>query len=191
MDTEKLLDNFQKYAGLLKKYYPEEGTDKFLEEFGVRLTTAPRGMTEEEGGVPGELINFLLKTTLIASDHSKTIETRMGENSVDRKSVTRVCLVHELGKLGSREEDLFVTQESQWHREKLGQNFKYNEKCQKMSTGHRTLCLLQEYGMTVTPDEWISILTSQGMQYPENAFYGNSLPDIAKVLHFARSITSL
>lgn len=191
MDTEKLLDNFQKYAGLLKKYYPEEGTDKFLEEFGVRLTTAPRGMTEEEGGAPGELINFLLKTTLIASDHSKTIETRMGENSVDRKSVTRVCLVHELGKLGSKEEDLFVTQESQWHREKLGQNFKYNEKCQKMSTGHRTLCLLQEYGMTVTPDEWISILTSQGMQYPENAFYGNSLPDIAKVLHFARSITSL
>ena len=191
MDTEKLLDNFQKYSGLLKKYFPEDGTDKFLEEFGVRLTTAPRGMTEEEGGVPGELINFLLKTTLIASDHSKTIETRMGENSVDRKSVTRVCLVHELGKLGSREEDLFVTQESQWHREKLGQNFKYNEKCQKMSTGHRTLCLLQEYGMTVTPDEWISILTSQGMQYPENAFYGNSLPDIAKVLHFARSITSL
>lgn len=191
MDTEKLLDNFQKYSGLLKKYFPEEGTDKFLEDFGVRLTTAPRGMTDSEGGIPGDLINFLLKTTLIASDHSKAIESRSGENSVDRKSVTRVCLVHELGKLGSKEEDLFVPQESQWHREKLGQNFKYNENCQKMSTGHRTLCLLQEYGITVTPDEWISILTSQGMQYPENAFYGNSLPDIAKVLHFARSITSL
>lgn len=191
MDTEKLFDNFQKYAGLLKKYFPDEGTDKLLEEFGVRLTTAPRGLTESEGGTPGDLVNFLLKTTLIANDHAKSVDARMGDGSIDRKSITRVCLVHELGKLGSKDEELFVVQESQWHREKLGQNFKYNEKCQKMSTGHRTLCLMQEYGMTVTPDEWIAILTSQGMQYPENAFYGNSLPNIAKVLHFARSLADL
>lgn len=191
MDTEKLLDNFQKYAGLLKKYFPDDGTEKFLEDFGVRLTTSPRGMTADEGGAPGALIEFLIKVTLNANDHAKTMETRVGEGCIDRKSVARVCLVHELGKLGSFEHELFVSQESQWHREKLGQNFKYNENCSKMSTSHRTLCLLQQYGISVTPEEWIAILTSQGMQYPENSFYGNSLPDIAKVLHFARSITTL
>lgn len=188
METEKLLDNFQKYSSLLTKYFPDEGTSRLLEDLGLRLTTAPRGMTSEEGGDPGKLIEFLLRVTLVANDHSKALIAREGDESIDRRSVARVCLVHEIGKIGSLEEDLFVVQESQWHKDKLGQNFKYNDKCSKMSTSHRTLCLLQHYGISVTPDEWIAILTSQGMQYPENAFYGNSLPDVAKVLHFARSI---
>jgi hypothetical protein len=189
LETEKLLENFQKYASLLKKYFPDPGTEKFLEDFGVRLTTAPRGLTEAEGGSPGELINFLIRVTVNANEHAKLFEARMGEGSIDRKSVARVCLVHELGKLGSHSDDLFVVQESSWHREKLGQNFKYNEKCTKMSTGHRTLCILQSYKIKISDEEWIAILTSQGMQYPENAFYGNSLPNVAKVLHFARSIS--
>jgi hypothetical protein len=191
MDTEKLLENFQKYANLLEKYFPNPGTSKFLEDYGIRLTTAPRGLKDADGGAPGELINFLLRVTLTANDHSKAIEARVGSGSIDRKSIARICLIHELGKLGSPEEELFIVQESQWHKEKLGQNFKYNENCPKMSTSHRTLCLLQTYGINITANEWVAILTSQGMQYPENAFYGNSLPDIAKVLHFARSIADL
>ena len=188
METEQLLENFQKYSSLLKKYFPDEGTEKFLEDFGLRITTSPRGLTEQDGGTPGALVDFLIKTTVVANDHAKTYLARAGEDAIDRKSVARVCLVHELGKLGSAAEELFVVQESQWHKDKLGQNFKYNDKCSKMSTSHRTLCLLQEYGIRLEPDEWIAVLTSQGMQYPENAFYGNSLPTIAKVLHFARSV---
>ena len=187
MDTEKLLSNFEKFSSLLRKYFPDEGTERFLEDYGVRITTAPRGLTEKDGGSPGELISYLLRVAVTANEHAKILDSRP-DLDIDRKSVARVSLVHEIGKLGSKEEELFVVQESQWHREKLGQNFKYNDKCSKMSTSHRTLCLLQEYGIAINSDEWISILTSQGMQYPENSFYGNSLPDLAKVLHFARSV---
>ena len=188
MDTEKLLSNFENYSKVLKKYFPDTGIENFLQDFGVRITTCPRGLTETDGGHPGALIDFMLKVALVAREHADVLVGRFGENAVCKKTVARVCLVHEIGKLGSDEHELFVTQESQWHRDKLGQRFKYNEECTKMSVGHRTLYLLQKYNIKLTEEEWIAILTCQGMHYPENAFYGNSLNVTAKVLHFARSI---
>jgi hypothetical protein len=95
-----------------------------------------------------------------------------------------------LGKLGSLEEELFLSQDSQWHREKLGQHFKYNEKCPKMSAAHRTLYLLQKYGLEVSQEEWIAILTSQGLHFPENGFYGKNKSVLTAVLHFARSVVN-
>ncbi len=191
MDTEKLLENFENYARIFKKYFPDQGTDRFLEDFGMRLTTAPRGLTSSDGGEYGALIDHLTKVAVIAKTHADIIVEKLGNEILDKRSVTRVCLAHELGKVGSTNEDLFISQESQWHRDKLGQNFKYNENCPKMSVAHRTLCLLQSYGIYLTQDEWIAILTSQGMQYPENSFYGKSLPTIAKILHFAKSIVDI
>ena len=189
MDTEKLFDNFEKYTSLLKKYFPDEGINSFLDDFGVRVTTSPRGLTKEDGGSPGSLIEFLLKTALIANDHYKVYSSKCSD-PVDRKSLMRVCLVHEIGRAGSKDHDLYIPQESQWHREKLGQMFKYNEDCPKMSVSHRTLSLLQAYQISLNDDEWLAILTSQGMHYPENAFYGNSLSDLSKILHFSRSLAT-
>lgn len=191
MDTERLLLNFENYAKVLKKYFPEEGTDRFLEDYSVRLTTCPRGLTNEDGGKHGALIDHMTRVALAAKDHAALLDKKLGSNVIDKKSITRVCLVHELGKLGTPEEELYVTQESQWHRDKLGQNFKYNDNCPKMSFSHRTLWMLQHYNMMLSEAEYIAILTSQGMHFPENAFYGKVLSPIGKILHFAKSIVDL
>jgi len=191
MDTEKLLLKFENYSRILKKYFLDDGIDTFLEDFGARLTTCPRGLTGSDGGEYGSLIDFSMNVALIAKTHSKVLVERYENDFLDIHSATRVCLVHELGKLGSINEELYVTQESQWHRDKLGQNFKYNENCPRMSISHRTLFLLQHYGVRLKESEWIAILTSQGMHYPENAFYGKTLPVEAKILHFARSIVDI
>ena len=187
METEELLSNFETYSKFFKKYFPEEGASQFLEDFGVRLTTCPRGLTSKEGGKPGALIEYLMRVTLVAKQHADVISNQDKE-TLDIKSLVRASLVHEIGKVGSLSEDLYIRQESQWHRDKLGQNFKYNEECSKMSVSHRTLFLLQKYEISLGQEEWLSILTSQGMHYPENAFYGNSLPIVARVLHFAKTV---
>ena len=57
-----------------------------------------------------------------------------------------------------------------------------------MSVSHRTLYLLQKYQIKVTREEWLAILTSQGMHYPENAFYGNDITPISAVVQFARTL---
>ena len=39
-------------------------------------------------------------------------------------SILKVGLLHDIGKLGTVDHDLFVDQDSSWHREKLGQLYK-------------------------------------------------------------------
>jgi hypothetical protein len=180
LDTDKLISQYETYVKILKRFFPDEGIDRLLDTYGTRLVTAPRGLIKEEGGQHGALVEFLCNVNLKVKDLSQGV--------CDQESAVRVALVHELGKLGDLGQDLFLEQDSSWHREKLGQNFKYNEKCNKMSVSHRTLFILQHFNIELTQDEWISILVSQGMQYPENAFYGKTKPLLSSVLDFARSL---
>lgn len=180
IDTDKIISRFETYSKIFKKYFPCSGSEKFLDDYGNRLATCARGLTREEGGYHGALVEFLSNVALRAKETS--------EGVCSQKSAIRVALVHELGKLGSLENELFVEQESSWHREKLGQNFKYNESCKKMSVSHRTLYLLQKYGIELTSDEWLTVYLSQGMHFQEAGFYAKSKPILASVLEYSRSL---
>ena len=98
-------------------------------------------------------------------------------------SIIRVGLLHEIGKVGDINNDYFLEQDSDWHREKLGQMYKYNENLPKMTVSHRTLYLLQSYGVTLTREEWEAIATSQGHHLDENKFYAYSKEPLTKLLH--------
>lgn len=182
IDTDQLIARYETYTSILKKFFPDDGIENFLEDYGTRLVTSPRGLTSDDGGNHGALVDFLCSTALKAKDVSQGV--------CDVKSAVRVSLIHELGKLGDVENELFSEQDSSWHREKLGQNFKYNDKCTKMSVSHRTLFMMQKYNISLTNEEWLTVLISQGMQYPENAFYSKNKPMISSVLDFARTLAT-
>ena len=181
VDTDKLIDRFDAYSKTFLKYFPGEGSNRFLEDFGTRLVTCPRGLTKDEGGYHGALLEFLTKVALNAKQKSDGV--------CDTSSCVRVSLIHELGRLGGLNEPLFIEQDSSWHREKLGQNFKYNDKCPKMTVAHRTLWLMQTYGITLTKEEWTAVLLSQGLYHQEAGFYMKDKSLITSVLEFARSLS--
>ena len=110
--------------------------------------------------------------------------------SVPVSSILKVGLLHDLGKVGGLKEDLFVEQDSEWHREKLGQMYKYNENLEKMSTSHRTLFLLQHFGVCLTQDEWVAIQLAQGSHFEENRFYVGSEPTLAVILQQAKQMVT-
>ena len=180
MEAEELVSQYDKYCEILGKVSSPASVEKLNTTFGERLALAPRGLTEEDGGAAGELVGFSLRVASVA----KTLSSSFGHT----KSLVKVALLHELGKLGgpSSEEDLFISQDSDWHRDKLGQMYKYNENCPKMNTAHRTLWILSHLGFDLTREEWVAINVSQGMHLPENQFYGRSLNPIAAGLLSAR-----
>ena len=49
--------------------------------------------------------------------------TELGAKFNLAKSLVKISLLHELGKLGDPENELYIPQDSDWHREKLGQNY--------------------------------------------------------------------
>ena len=154
--------------------------DKLEEEMGERLFMTARDLSPTTGGVPGGLVSFAVATAKQAS---------LFKSVVDQKKLVRVALIHELGKLGGSLEgqDLYVVETSDWHREKLGRHFKYNESCPKMSFAHRTLFYVARYGFVLEEDEWLALVTAAGFQYDENRFYANEVLPLATALQACRT----
>tara|TARA_R110000851_G_scaffold248883_3_gene401390 strand:+ start:215 stop:784 length:570 start_codon:yes stop_codon:yes gene_type:complete len=182
MEAEQILTQFEKYCNILKKVIGTPGAERLAETLGERLAMSPRGLTEDTGGSPGGLIDFSLKV----ATEAKSLSASFGST----KSLVKVALLHELGRVGGLEStaDLYLIQDSDWHRDKLGQTYKYNDACPKMNTSHRTLWLLSYLGIDLSREEWLAINVGQGMHLPENQFYANALNPIAAGLLAARLI---
>jgi len=181
-NIEELKKSYDKYTSLLRKFFPDSGDaiDQLEGELGERIFLAPRDTTPASGGFPGGLISF----ALVTAKHCRAFSAK-----VDPKSLVRISLIHELGRLGDPEEalELFVPETSDWHREKLGRHYRYNELCPKMSIAHRTLYYIAKFGFRVSKEEWVAISVSAGFQYDENRFYANEVLPLAQALQTART----
>ena len=78
-------------------------------------------------------------------------------NPVDIKSVYKVGLLHDVGRLGTLTEDWLLPQDSDWHREKLGNMFKYNVELPMMTHLHRTMLLLNQFQIKLTEEEFYGL----------------------------------
>ena len=184
MDVEKIESDWTTFQSLAQKL-ENDNINQLIEDLSERIIMCPASpRTDSYGCCAGGLINHALKVT----DAMRKINTSL-KLEVPAASIIKVGLFHEIGKVGSKTEDYFLNQDSSWHREKLGQLYKYNENLPKMAVSHRTLFLLQEYGVTLDRDEWEAIVTAQGYHLEENRFYANTNTPVTKLLHAAKMMT--
>ena len=187
LEENALIKQYEKYTTFLERFFPGEATKDLIEHFGERLVLCPAGLTIEEGGYPGALVDRALRTAQRAKQIAQAAEL-----PTNPSSAVRVALVAELGRLGDLEPEaeLYLPQTSDWHREKLGQNYKYNDACSRTTVPHRTLHLLQHFGLRLNREEWIAVLTIGGLHLPENAFYGNKKNDLIDLLQLAKHVAN-
>jgi hypothetical protein len=182
-DVEQLKKSWERFCQLTKKI-DDPCIDKMIETLSERMLMCPNASRDADPGCyPGGLVQVCLETAL----HMRQLEGSFGDE-LDPRAVLKVALLHDLGKIGSLQDNYFVEQESDWHKEKLGQYYKFNEKIQKMSPSHRTLCLLQHFGVKLNEEEWLAIQLSNGSYFEENRFYVGSEPTLALVLQTARRL---
>ena len=182
--ADNLEKDWKKYTQLCGKF-EDDNLNKMLDELGERIILCPAS-NRKSGGFcsPGGLVSHSLDTASKALKMSSSIEL-----SISKSSILKVCLLHDLGKIGDLENDLMIEETSDWHIEKLGQIYKYNENIQKMTTSHRTLFLLQHYGVSLDNDEWIAIATSQGSHLDENKFYEFSNNPLSTLIQSAKKMS--
>lgn len=188
ISPEELLSNFNTYSKTLAKVNTSGRLDDLLSDIGERLLMTPRSIYEETGGNPGDLILYSLKVA------SKAREI-CSKFNLDAKKMIRISLLHELGKIGSVHPeplDYFLPQESDWHREKLGQSYTYNKDLSRMTIPHRTIHILNKYSFDFDEEEYLSILLSQGMHLQENSFYGKTSSEnkFISAFLFARTLAT-
>lgn len=157
----RLTKNWQQYCEILQKLQDAElknASEVLTKNLANRLIVCPASSKLEYGGCfPGGLVwhslnvyrNFeLLRVTL---DLKKTISS---------DTAIILSLFHDLGKLGTVEEDYYQPQNSEWHREKLGQMFIVNPELANVSPASRTFEWLAKSGINLTAKEFEAILTA-------------------------------
>lgn len=132
---------------------------------------------------PGGLMVHSLN---VVRNLNKLIKALAPEKFQNRNSsIALAGLFHDLGKVGDGKEPYYLPEESDWHRDKLGQFYRTNKACVQMPTSERGLLILQEHGVRLEPDEYLAIRLNDGMYTEENRPYAMKEPTLALLLHWA------
>jgi len=181
IEFDVLKNNWETFGKLCNRL-SDHGLSTLLETLDERILMCPASPRESQyGAYAGGMVEHSLEVTKVMRDLVQVYAL-----SIPVNSIIKVGLLHDLGKVGDLDRDYFVEQTSDWHRDKLGQVYKFNEELNKMSVSHRTLYLLQHFGVTLTNDEWLAIQLAQGSHFEENRFYVGHESGLALVLQQAK-----
>ena len=78
---------------------------------------------------------------------------------------------HDLGKLGTKGNLHYVTNDSEWHIKNRGDNYKRNEDVPFMSITDRTFFTLNQYGIKYNETEYFGIKLTDGIFDDDNIKY--------------------
>ena len=182
-ETENLEVIWKKSSSLFTRAFGDtEEVKSFLEELGEKIVMCPAShKSDQKYPTPGGLMKMSIEVAVTMKKISETLEL-----NVDSGSILRVALAHDLGKIGSAEHDYYVPQDSDWHREKLGSLYKFNEALPRTPLPHLSCFLLSSYGIKLSFDETRAIMTSSGQSREENKPYGYTCTPLQSLVQSAR-----
>ncbi len=187
LTPEKITENYNKFESLCEKLGGRsEPIKKMLTDLGDRLALCPAsGKIEFHSCFPGGLVDHSLRVLQNAYKLMKVYDL-----DFPKESIILSCLFHDLGKVGDMTQDYYVPQSSDWHKSK-GMLYEHNSHLKYMSVPHRSIFLLQHYGVRLTHDETLAILLNDGQYVPENKAYAMREPYMSMIVHQADAFSTL
>lgn len=184
LTPEEIEKNYNKFLKILDNTGDRSGPLKELVEFfGERFALAPASTrVAYHACYPGGLVDHSIRVLSFALKLRTAFSL---EEKISKESVIVAALFHDLGKVGDETNDYYVEQPSDWHREKLGELYKTNESLTFMPHCHRSIWLLQQFGVKLTQDEFLAIMTHDGQYINENKSYAQKEVPLAIILHMA------
>lgn len=170
--AEELVENYEKFRKLINQTFTGErlgALNKMYDHFEERMIYTPASSTEHfHNAFPGGYVDHVLRVTRNALKvYDLYTELGMGMNDYTRENLIFTALHHDLGKLGTPSEDLYIKNDSEWHVKNQGKIYKYNPNIHWMSLNDRTFYNLNYFGIKCTEEEWIGIKLTDGL-YDEN-----------------------
>ena len=136
---------WEKYSNLLEKL-KDENVNNLVDSLGQRILIGSYSQREKEPycGIGG-LVEYSLEIAKTASNMNNILEYNL-----NKASIIKCSLLSIVGKVGTLEEDRFSETTSEWHKEKLGQYYDWNESCPKYQTEDMTFFILHCQTQTTT-----------------------------------------
>lgn len=125
-------------------------------------------------------------------DHSLKVTKRMFEvaklfdqvNSYGYDTIFTVAMFHDLGKIGNLEQDYYEEQTSEWHRNKLGELYTYNENMPYLQHQERSIWILNYFNIKLTEIETQAVLYHNGLYTPHGEMIKHKECILTNLLHF-------
>ena len=96
----------------------------------------------------------LIAHTLLVTRYAVTLNDLLPEKlKVEKNSLVKICCLHQIGKA-----KLFVPCTSEWHKEKQGKMYDFNEELVSMRVGERSIMYATQNGVKLTDVEYQAIL---------------------------------
>jgi hypothetical protein len=175
LTAEQIQENLEKFMGFIKKYISPERAHKlleFYEKIEMNLATSPASSKiSHHNCFAGGYVDHVNRVVEAALVMDKVWERFEQKKDYTTEELVFSAINHDLGKLGSDSEPMYIPNDSQWHIEKQGAYYKINPKLVHMRIADRSLYELQKAGIAVTENEFLAIKLHDGLYEDGNKPY--------------------
>lgn len=188
LEPEEIVKNFETFRSLCEKIGERSGAVlAMVDALGENLALCPASSrTQYHAAYSGGLISHSLR---VLKNARVNVKAHGWDEKISRESLIVACLFHDVGKVGMPDDsgkivDFYLPNDSDWH-VKRGEVYKINEALPFMTTQHRSMFLMQHYGIKLSKDEYLAIMLNDGFIPVENKPYALKEPLLAHVVMVA------
>jgi hypothetical protein len=176
LTAEKIKGNWDILMSRIDTYITEPRCTQlkeFYNKYQERIIMMPASYKKEyHNAFPGGYVDHVIRVI----DGALKINEVWKEMGVDQSTYTTEELVfsalnHDLGKIGDENYESYIPQTDQWRKDKLGEDYMFNDALAFASVPDRSLFLLQQNSIPYTFNEMVAIQTHDGIYDEGNKKY--------------------
>ena len=176
LTPEQIQENWDKFKNYIEEYITGERKEKlinFYKKYEERIILMPASHKKEyHNAFPGgyvEHVNRVVECALMLQNIWR--QQGADTNTYTEEELVFSALNHDLGKIGDEQNESYIPQTDKWRRDKLGEDYMFNDKIPFSSVPDRGLFLLQSHGIQYTFNEMLAIQTHDGLYDSANDKY--------------------
>ena len=197
LTAEQIQDNWNVFLGLIKEHISSPRKEKLLDfynQYADRIIFMPAAHKKEyHNAFPGGYVEHVIRVVNCSlKQHQLWADEGVDTSTYTIEELVFAAINHDLGKMGDEENEAYIPQTDQWRKDKLGEDYTFNDKIAFASVPDRGLYLLQAHSIQYTFNEMIGIQTHDGLYDEANKKYFTGFTPEVKprtslpyILHFA------
>ncbi len=176
LTAEQIQDNWNKFLSIIDEHISEPRCSElkaFYEQYAERVMLMPASHKKEyHNAFPGGYVDHVLRVVQCALKLNKVwVEMGVDTSTYSVEELVFASLNHDLGKMGDEKNESYIPQDDQWRRDKLGEDYKFNNQLEYMSVPDRGLHLLMSHGVIFSKNEMLAIKLHDGLYDDANKPY--------------------
>ena len=176
LTAEQIQDNWDKFLSIIDEHISEPRCSElkaFYETYAERIMLMPASHKKEyHNAFPGGYVDHVLRVVQCALKVNKVwVDMGVDTSTYTVEELVFASLNHDLGKMGDEQNESYIPQTDQWRKEKLGEDYKFNDRLEYMSVPDRGLHLLMSHGVAFSRNEMLAIKLHDGLYDDANKPY--------------------